>query len=810
MRKKLSVFFILFATVFCSFAQSGEIAKQLPAQRLVGKIIIDGSFNDSAWASAPEATNFVEFRPSFGKPENQPSRTSVKILYDDNFIYIGGHCFETSKDSISQELVGRDNVGANDFLGVIFDTYNDKINASGFYVTPLGEQFDSKFSNTSGEDRSWNAVWFSECKIIENGWTFEMKIPYSALRFSKNGTVWGLNITRRRNKTGQQYFWNPVSPTVNGLINQEGLWTGITDIKSPLRLSLSPYFSAYANHYPYNTSKQKNTTQSINGGLDVKYGINQNYTLDATLIPDFGQVQSDRNILNLSPFEVRYDENRAFFTEGTELFSKGNLFYSRRVGGTPIHKFDINSQLGPNDEIIANPSETKLANATKLSGRNQKGLGLGLFNAVTKPMYATAQNKIDGTQYKLQTSTLTNYNILVADQTLKNNSSVSLINTSVIRSGHDYDANVTAGIFDLNNKKNTYNLNGKVVVSNLSSQGKSITGYAHNLSLGKTGGRLNVGLNQDLANEKYNINDLGILFNNNYVDHDLYIGYRWLTPAKWYNNIRVNFNNNFSHRFSDGAFQNFNTNINANSQLKNLMRIGTSLGYSAKGNDFYEPRVSGKVFKYGSTISSSFFIARNDAKKYFADVAVRFSKSQLLNGHRYYVGAGQRYRFNNKFSLATNFTYNFQGNNVGFAALNNNNIIFSKRDRKTSENTLNAKYSFSNKAGITMAVRHYWSQVKVTGFYNLQNDGSLQSNMLYNENKNFNVNLFNVDMVYTWQFGPGSFVNVVWKNAIADVGRDISKQYFKNLGNTFGVDQNNNVSIKILYFLDYQSIKKAS
>ena len=731
-------------------------------------------------------------------------------MYDDNFIYIGGHCFETSKDSISQELVGRDNVGANDFLGVIFDTYNDKINASGFYVTPLGEQFDSKFSNTSGEDGSWNAVWFSECKIVQNGWTFEMKIPYGALRFSKNGTIWGLNITRRRNKTGQQYFWNPVSPTVNGLINQEGLWTGITDIKSPLRLSLSPYFSAYANHYPYNTSKQKNTTQSINGGLDVKYGINQNYTLDATLIPDFGQVQSDRNILNLSPFEVRYDENRAFFTEGTELFSKGNLFYSRRVGGTPIHKFDINNQLGPNDEIIANPSETKLANATKLSGRNQKGLGLGLFNAVTKPMYATAENKIDGTQYKLQTSTLTNYNILVADQTLKNNSSVSLINTSVIRSGHDYDANVTAGIFDLNNKKNTYNLNGKVVVSNLSSQGKSITGYAHNLSLGKTGGRLNVGLNQDLANEKYNINDLGILFNNNYVDHDLYIGYRWLTPAKWYNNIRVNFNNNFSHRFSDGAFQNFNTNINANSQLKNLMRIGTSLGYSAKGNDFYEPRVSGKVFKYGSTISSSFFIARNDAKKYFADLAVRFNKSQLLNGHRYYVGAGQRYRFNNKFSLATNFTYNFQGNNVGFAALDNNNIIFSKRDRKTSENTLNAKYSFSNKAGITMVIRHYWSQVKVTGFYNLQNDGSLQSNMLYNENKNFNVNLFNVDMVYTWQFGPGSFVNVVWKNAIADVGRDISKQYFKNLGNTFGVDQNNNVSIKILYFLDYQSIKKSS
>ena len=133
-----------------------------------------------------------------------------------------------------------------------------------------------------------------------------MRIPYSALRFSnRENQAWGLNITRRRNKTGQQYMWNPVDPNVNGFINQEGLWTGIEKIHPPLRLSFSPYFSTYLNHYPNETPGVKDWTSSVNGGMDVKYGITEGFTLDMTLIPDFGQVQSDNQVLNLSPFEVK-------------------------------------------------------------------------------------------------------------------------------------------------------------------------------------------------------------------------------------------------------------------------------------------------------------------------------------------------------------------------------------------------------------------------------------------------------------------------------------------------------------------------
>jgi len=277
---------------------------------------------------------------------------------------------------------------------------------------------------------------------------------FSAIRFGKKEIQdWGFNITRRRRKTEQQNTWNPIDPNVNGFLTQEGIWQGISHIKPPLRLQFSPYFSVYANHFPYNTPGEKNWTSQVNGGLDVKYGINQAFTLDATLIPDFGQVQSDNQVLNLSPFEVKYNEYRNFFTEGTELFSKGNLFYSRRIGGTPLHEYDVYNHLDTAEKILENPAESKLINATKISGRTQGGLGIGFLNALTKPQYATIENVNTKQVRRELTDPLTNYNVLVLDQTLKNNSSVSFINTSVWRSGKDYDADVSAALFELNDKK---------------------------------------------------------------------------------------------------------------------------------------------------------------------------------------------------------------------------------------------------------------------------------------------------------------------------------------------------------------------
>ncbi|MDB5232174.1 MAG: carbohydrate binding family 9 protein [Chitinophagaceae bacterium] len=820
--------FVIFFTLLASFSlQAQVLPKQLNAKRTTATIKIDGNIDEAAWKEAVPASDFFEWRPNAGKHEDAANRTIVYLLYDNTSIYIGGYCYERTRDSISKELVGRDLVGVNDFVGVILDSYNDKINAVGFYVTPYGEQFDAKYSNSdNGEDASWNAVWDSEAKVHADGWSFEMRIPYSALRFSNRADqTWGLNITRRRNKTGQQYMWNPVDPKVNGFINQEGLWTGIEKIEAPLRLSFSPYLSVYANHYPYNTTGVKNWSSSVNGGMDVKYGITEGFTLDMTLVPDFGQVQSDNQVLNLSPFEVKYNENRSFFTEGTELFNKGNLFYSRRIGSQPIHYYDVQDtsadHIHKGEHFITNPIESKLINATKVSGRTKNGLGIGFFNALTKPMYAVVKDD-KGNSRKIETSPLTNYNIMVLDQTLKNNSAVSVINTNVTRSGSEPDANVTAALFNLNNKKNTYNWNGKFSVSQLTQPGvKNTAGYSHSLGFAKTGGRWNFQLQEELVDSKYDINDMGILFNNNYLDHSFWTGYRWLKPTNWYNRVQVNMNANYSvlynrfpGQFTQGKFQRASTNVNANAQLKNLWFIGVFLGYVPESNDFYEPHQAGYVFSGPVRKQFSAWFETNAAKKYYASFSYFVGIRSLFNSPNHQFIFSHRYRFSDKFSLTHDLNYNPTTNDAGFyqkyfSSSSLQDIIFSRRDLNTVENILRAKYNFNYRSGVTIRVRHYWSKVEPKQLYDLGSNGSLSPTKHSDVAiRNQNYNIFNVDAVYTWQFAPGSFLNVVWKDEsfVSDgLNRD---SYFTNLDHTLASPQNNNLSIKLIYYLDYLNFKK--
>ncbi|MBC7874123.1 MAG: carbohydrate binding family 9 domain-containing protein, partial [Ferruginibacter sp.] len=786
------------ALLLCAgtYAQS-PAPKQLPATRTTKSIKIDGLINDEAWKDAPVMTNLVEFRPTAGAVEKEETKTVSYLLYDDEGIYFGGYCYERTKDSIAMELSGRDGFGTNDYVGLILDTYFDKQNGFEYFITPLGEQWDAKMTN-NGEDFSWNSVWKSNAVIHNNGWSFEMFIPYSAIRFGKTAVQnWGMNITRRRRKTEQQYTWNPIDPNVNGFLTQEGLWTGITNIKPPLRLQFSPYFSTYVNHFPSNTPGEKNWTSSVNGGLDVKYGINQAFTLDATLVPDFGQVQSDNRVLNLTPFEVKYTENRPFFTEGTELFTKGNLFYARRIGIDPVLLHSTDEYSVSNERIVRNPSQSKLINATKISGRTAKGLGVGVLNAVTNTRYATLEDMTTKDQRKVVIDPLTNYNIIVLDQTIKNNSSLSLINTNVWRSGKDYDANVTAGLFSINDKKNMWNVNGKIANSRLIGYlpgGKTQSGYSHSVGFGKTSGRFNFSVGEELANSKFNTRDMGYFTNANYIDHYAYAGYRWIKPKIWYNNIYLNFNAYYSRRLSPGTFQNANINANVNGQLKNLWYVGALVGYEPKYNDFYEPRKEGRMFRGWSNYFVDAWFETNNAKKYSLYSELMYIKRSLFNSERYNFTLSNRYRFNNKLSVNHRLNIAPQNDNTGFASIVGNDVIFGRRDIKSVENVLSVKYSFNAKMNINTRIRHYWSKVDYKEFFTLLTDGGLAKNTTFTRNVNQNYNIFNIDAVYTWQFAPGSFINIVWKNSAEDFNRIVDHPYFKNFSNTMKADDNNNLS----------------
>jgi len=788
-----------------AFSQAQDISKQrqLEAKRTLQSPKIDGILDDVCWNNVPIATDFIQLRPNPGKVETHDRRTEMKVLYDDVAIYVYARMYD-HPDSVSHELVSRDNIGNADFVSIIVDPFYDKMNGNGFFVTAAGVQFDAKYSQVGDEDANWNAVWESAVKLDDKGWTCEMKIPYSALRFSsKDIQNWGLNFSRRVQRSNTQTFWNFVDPKVNGFINQEGLWTGIKDVKPPLRLSFSPYISAYVNHYPVNLPGVKNTTSRFNGGMDVKYGINNSFTLDMTLVPDFGQVQSDNRILNLTPFEVKFNENRQFFTEGTELFNKGDLFYSKRIGSIPSY-YDYTG-VG-NNKIVKDQTEAKVLNATKISGRTAKGLGIGIFNAVTSSMETEVEDD-QGNFRMVETQPLTNYNILVFDQSLKNNSSATFINTNVLRQGTAYDANVSALLFNLNNKGNKYFVNGGGKMSYLRGE-ESSTGYSYTLRLGKQSGNVTWSYNQVYADDKFDPSDMGFFTNNNFLDQRIGIGYNVYKPSKWYNQFESWVNLNYSRSVIPSIYQKTSTNAGYWVQFKNQWSAELDLSWERKGNDFYEAR-NGQLYRAPENYGISLYVNPNRAKAYNFGGNVRYFKQQLFGGKQYNFYLFQNLRLNDQIAFGLDLNYNPNYDYVSWVTAQGNQAIFSRYDRRTVENSFDAKYTFTNLMGFTVVLRHYWSDRRNKEFYLLKADGNLSDytgSTLNGLDRNYNV--FNIDLIYTWQFAPGSTLSVSYKDAAETYDTYYTQRYNKNLSGILNAPQNNSLSVKVLYYVDYLDLKK--
>ncbi|MBC5994905.1 DUF5916 domain-containing protein [Pontibacter cellulosilyticus] len=828
--QQLLVLLLFFASCFTFKANAQEQKKeynypqkQLNALRISEPPKIDGTLDEAIWQSAQVATDFIQNRPTPGPLEKH--KTEVRILYDDVAIYVGAVMHDVSQDSILRQLGSRDNFGNTDFFGVFLDTYNDEINGFGFFTTPAGVQLDARYSS-NGEDFSWNAVWESNTSLQGNSWVAEFKIPYSAIRFgSKPEQLWGLNFMRNRQSTRQGYFWNFVNPAKNGFVNQWGKLTGIKNVEAPLRLSLTPYVAGQANSYPNGSGENVNYKEDFNfsGGLDLKYGINDAFTLDMTLIPDFSQVQSDNQVLNLSPFEIQFNENRPFFIEGTELFSKGGFLYSRRIGGRPINSYIDTKEKYAGYTVIDNPAETKMINGTKISGRTQSGLGIGVFNAVVGRQFATLENE-EGDRLEVETQPLTNYNITVLDQSLKNNSYVTLINTNVTRQGSTYDANLTGMVFRLANKENKYAINGKAALSQRYFSDSTDLGYMYRIGAGKVSGNFTYNINHTVESDTYNPNDLGLLFTPNNIEENVHLQYNKYKPFWKLLNMYSNIGAIYERRYEPNTFQNFFIYSNLSGTFKNFWNAGMWLNVApVKANDFFEPRVQGRHYVYPVNNSVGVWMSTDYRKKLALDVNGSYRVFDENDRRNISFSVSPRYRVNNQLSFNYSFSRNMMYDDMGYANSfgyengvgSTTRVIFGLRDRLTTSNTLSGSYIFNNKMSLSLRARHYWSSAKYNRFYNLTPEGELQPDSYpqgYNgrfvdRNHNVNFNAFNIDMVYSWWFAPGSEISIVWKNAISEGGNRVIPEYFDNFSRTLSTPQTNSLSVKILYYIDYLTVK---
>jgi hypothetical protein len=401
----------------------------IAAHRITGDApTIDGRLDEAAWRSAPVATDFVQQRPNPGAPATE--RTEARVLYDDDAVYIGMWLYTDDPSGIATAIARRDYTGYSDWAQVMIDSHHDRRTAFRFAVNPSGVQKDAlEYDDGRGEDVSWDAVWQAAAHTDSSGWTAEFRIPLSQLRFTTRshgsdgsaapGQTWGIDFLRDIARLNERDYWAPLPADGSRMVSVFGDLTGLTGLSAPRRLEVLPYTLASVTNAPAVPNDPFFHQNDVNTklGADLKYGLTGDLTLTATVNPDFGQVEADPSVVNLTAFETFFPEKRPFFVEGSDLFefdigfpfndpsfNFGNdrPFYSRRIGRAP--------QGGAPDSavFVDSPEASTILGAVKLSGKTARGWTLGFMDALTKRERADYTGP-SGNEFSTPIEPLTNY-----------------------------------------------------------------------------------------------------------------------------------------------------------------------------------------------------------------------------------------------------------------------------------------------------------------------------------------------------------------------------------------------------------------
>jgi hypothetical protein len=785
-----------------------EEARMMVAVRSETKPEVDGRLNDACWNAASAVGDFRQYEPEYGRPSR--FATQVKIIYTDDAIYAGVKLFDPHPDSILRQMGNRDQENLNaDYFAISLDTYNNKQDAYIFKVYASGVQVDERI-----QDETYDAVWRSVASINSDGWTLEIEIPYSALRFPRQEIqLWGVQLERQIRRFREISQWSLEPQGVQNPLQWWGLLEGIHSVKLPLRLSFNPYLSSSIQHFPATSPKQSDWSWFYSGGLDMKYGINQAFTLDMTLLPDFTQVKSDDKIKNLTAFETIYEEQRPFFNEATDLFDREDLFYSRRIGRTPSGFYQVAASMDTAEVLVDNPAQARLINAFKISGRSSKGLALGVLNALTARMRATIENTLTGHTRQQITEPFTNYNVMVIDQALKNGSSAWLMNTSVLREDHYSRAWVSAGGLKLYTRKQKW---GVELSSALSQNFDYQEGFGYKNTLGNTfawsAGKMS-GVNQftfsgRIVNKNFNANDMGITTQRDYFQKSFTYIYRIFNPIGRIRNLTLKAIATHQHRLSAGktemAFfrmQLFVTN------LRYISFWASGIVSPFHTYDFYEPRSAGRYYaspRYG-------YFSFNYSSDYRKPLAIDggFSvKFTEYDGSAIIAFFEPRIRLSDHLFIVYSIKAEERENDRGYLEKKGDNVVFVNRKVRGLENSISASYNFRNNLSLTLWGRHYSYAGDFDQYFTLNDNGGLTKIEVYTGPTGFYFSTFNLETTFQWEFSPGSLLSLVWKNEAFSEDENHSLPFFEAFSNTFSSPQKNTLSLRLVYYLDYLYFRK--
>lgn len=580
--------------------------------------VIDGDLTEEIWLQAAKAGNFTQFEPESGAAPSE--ETEFAVFYDENNIYVGIWAHDSEAESISKRMTRRDNI-EGDMVGVDFDSYHDLRTSFGFWVSASGVKMDRIMSgNGSNEDDTWDPTWFVKTSIGADGWTAEMKIPFSQLRFKKDSEeAWGLNVIRFIFRSEEVSLWSPIPKEASGFVHLYGEMYGIVGAEAKKQFDITPYAVTSAERYeaeegnPFRTGNSNNYSV----GLDAKIGVTNNMILDLSVNPDFGQVEADPSEVNLSAYETFFEEKRPFFIEGRSILSmplmigegdlaNENLFYTRRIGRRPHAYPDLEG-----NEYASLPPFTRIIGAAKLSGKTENGWSIGALETVTRPEKAEIDR--DGERRYETIEPLTNFFIGTVQKDLNDgNTLIGGLVTSTNRKLDDtpldylHSSAYTGGLdFTQYFKDRTYMFSAKAFFSQVNGSTEALTrtqsssthffqrpdathleldstrtsmfGHGGSLMLGKVGNSpLNFGMFFNWKSPGIELNDVGFIRNTDQLFPILWGSYQFLEPFSIFRSLRFNSSLWTSWDFS-GTHMGAGGNLGANMQLTNFWNISMGI-----------------------------------------------------------------------------------------------------------------------------------------------------------------------------------------------------------------------------------------
>jgi hypothetical protein len=825
---------------------SGPAVPKSDATAEATALRVDGDLTDEVWARASVIEGFKQRDPKEGAPPT--FNTEARVAYDERNLYVSVLAHDPEPDKIVGHLTRRDTGSPSDWIRVAIDSYHDRRTAYEFSVNPAGVKQDKYYFNDGDEDQGWDAVWDVAVSKQAAGWRAEFRIPFSQLRFPRSERpVFGFAISRQIGRLNETSTWPLIAKSVNGVVSQFGELGGLELAHAPKRLELLPYTVSEVSTKPESGNPLvKSTDPNMSVGLDMKYALTPGLTLTATVNPDFGQVEADPAVVNLSAFETFFSERRPFFVEGSGMFAFGNdcgdscLFYTRRIGRRPQLDADT-----PEGGFSTSPEHTTIVGATKITGR-VGAFSVGILNALTSG--ESALQALGSARSTTPVEPFSSYTVGRVRREFANRSSLGLMLTATNRDiGTDQGPmSVLAGSayaggvdWDLRLRRNRYaivgNLSGSSIhgapsailrlqESNVHSFQRpdadhveidatraSLTGQSGFVAVRKIAGeRVRFESNAGFKSPGFDSNDLGFIRRADLISQSNWLQWRHDRPGKYLRSFRFNLNQWSSHNFG-GDRLNLGANVNAHWTFKNNWGTGAGITREFDGFDDRATR-GGPGAREEGTWTLWGYANTDNRKPVLFDVFIGGGRSKV-GQHFFDLNPSLTFRPMPALSVSGGLRLNEYAHDAQWVtneepAVGPTRHVFARLDQRTVALTTRVNYTMSPTLSLQIYAEPFVSAGAYSDYKELA-DGRAEdwsarySPYDYGGSADFNYRSFRTTNVLRWEYRPGSALFVVWqqgREATESIGQF---RFGRDFRGVFGAPASNVFLVKFSYWLNY-------